>query len=162
MPAITNCLWFDQNGEEAAEYYCSIFPRSEITAISRYGDGGPFPAGTALTVAFELDGRAFTALNGGPMFTFNEAVSFQIDCADQAEVDYYWEKLGDGGRESQCGWIQDKFGLWWQVVPTVLPELLGGDGEAAGRVAQVFMQMSKFDIAALEAAYRGEINPRGE
>ena len=117
MPKITPNLWFDHQGQEAAEFYVSVFPNSEITDITYYGEAGPGPAGTVLTVEFVLDGQPFIAINGGPMFTFDEAVSFLIECADQDEVDYYWDKLVEGGEESQCGWLKDRFGLSWQVVP---------------------------------------------
>lgn len=158
MSSITNCLWFDGQAEEAAEFYVSVFPDSSVTAVSRYGEGAPFPAGTALTVEFQLNGTPYQGLNGGPQFTFNEAISFSISCADQAEVDYYWDKLtADGGSEGQCGWLKDKFGVSWQVVPQALGSIMSGDDAAGvGRAMQAFMGMQKFDIAALEAAYRGE------
>ena len=162
LTKITPCLWFDSEGEEAAKFYTSIFPNSKIGDISRYGEEGKEhhgkEAGTALTVAFELDGQKFTALNGGPKFKFTEATSFQINCETQAEVDHYWKKLGEGGepRAQQCGWVKDKFGLSWQVVPTVLPKLLSGPDKAkAGRVMQAMLQMKKLDIATLEAAAKG-------
>jgi predicted 3-demethylubiquinone-9 3-methyltransferase (glyoxalase superfamily) len=154
MTKITPCLWFDREGEEAARFYVSVFPNSSIGEISRYGEGMPLPAGTALTVAFTLDGKAFTTLNGGPMFKFTEAVSFQIGCKDQAEVDYYWEKLtADGGQESQCGWLKDRFGLSWQVVPDRLAELMTAG--RPGPVGQALLQMKKIDIATLEKAAAG-------
>ncbi|MEZ2372525.1 VOC family protein [Arthrobacter sp. RCC_34] len=158
MSSITNCLWFDGQAEEAAEFYVSVFPESSVTAVSRYGEGAPFPAGTALTVEFQLNGTPYQGLNGGPQFSFNEAISFSISCADQAEVDYYWDKLtADGGSEGQCGWLKDKFGVSWQVVPQALGSIMSGDDAAGvGRAMQAFMGMKKFDIAALEAAYRGE------
>ena len=158
MSSITNCLWFDGQAEEAAEFYVSVFPDSSVTAVSRYGEGAPFPAGTALTVEFQLNGTPYQGLNGGPQFSFNEAISFSIRCADQAEVDYYWDKLtADGGSEGQCGWLKDKFGVSWQVVPQALGSIMSGDDAAGvGRAMQAFMGMQKFDIAALEAAYRGE------
>ncbi len=158
MSSITNCLWFDGQAEEAAEFYVSVFPDSSVTAVSRYGEGAPFPAGTALTVEFQLNGTPYQGLNGGPQFSFNEAISFSISCADQAEVDYYWDKLtADGGSEGQCGWLKDKFGVSWQVVPQALGSIMSGDDAAGvGRAMQAFMGMQKFDIAALEAAYRGE------
>lgn len=158
MSSITNCLWFDGQAEEAAEFYVSVFPDSSVTAVSRYGEGAPFPAGTALTVEFQLNGTPYQGLNGGPHYTFNEAISFSISCADQAEVDYYWDKLtADGGSEGQCGWLKDKFGVSWQVVPQALGSIMSGDDAAGvGRAMQAFMGMQKFDIAALEAAYRGE------
>ena len=158
MSSITNCLWFDGQAEEAAEFYVSVFPDSSVTAVSRYGEGAPFPAGTALTVEFQLNGTPYQGLNGGPQFSFNEAISFSISCADQAEVDYYWDKLtADGGSEGQCGWLKDKFGVSWQVVPQALGSIMSSDDAAGvGRAMQAFMGMQKFDIAALEAAYRGE------
>jgi len=158
MSSITNCLWFDGQAEEAAEFYVSVFPDSAVSAVSRYGEGAPFPAGTALTVEFQLNGTPYQGLNGGPQFTFNESISFSISCADQAEVDYYWDKLtADGGSEGQCGWLKDKFGVSWQVVPQALGSIMSGDDAAGvGRAMQAFMGMRKFDIAALEAAYRGE------
>lgn len=162
LTKITPCLWFDSEGEEAAKFYTGIFPNSKIGEISRYGEEGKEfhgkEPGTALTVAFELDGQKFTALNGGPKFKFTEATSFQINCEMQAEVDHYWEKLAEGGepRAQQCGWVKDKFGLSWQVVPTVLPKLLSGPDQAkAGRVMQAMLQMKKLDIATLEAAAEG-------
>jgi predicted 3-demethylubiquinone-9 3-methyltransferase (glyoxalase superfamily) len=152
---ITPCLWFDSEAEQAAKYYVKIFKNSKIKQIARYGEAGREqhgkPPGSVMIVEFELDGRPFTALNGGPHFKFNEAVSLQVRCKDQKEVDYYWEKLiSGGGRESMCGWLKDKYGLSWQVVPNVLTELLRGP--KAGKVMQAFMQMKKFDIAALERA----------
>ncbi|PSS43002.1 hypothetical protein C6401_14835 [Arthrobacter woluwensis] len=158
MSSITNCLWFDGQAEEAAEFYVSVFPDSSVTAVSRYGEGAPFPAGTALTVEFQLNGTPYQGLNGGPHYTFNEAISFSISCADQAEVDYFWDKLtADGGSEGQCGWLKDKFGVSWQVVPEALGSIMSRDDAAGvGRAMQAFMGMRKFDIAALEAAYRGE------
>ncbi|MEU6819119.1 VOC family protein [Streptomyces atriruber] len=156
MPTITPSLWFDLQGEEAAKFYVSVFPNSEITSVSYYGEGAPRPAGTVLTVEFVLDGRPFTALNGGPDFTFNEAVSFQIHCADQTEVDHYWTKLSEGGEEGPCGWLKDKYGLSWQVVPTVLNELLTDpDAERAQRAMQAMLGMEKLDVAALRAAADG-------
>jgi predicted 3-demethylubiquinone-9 3-methyltransferase (glyoxalase superfamily) len=150
------CLWFDKNAEEAANFYVSVFKNSEIVEISRYTDAGPGKAGQVLTVVFRLDGQEFTGLNGGPEFTFSEAVSFQIDCKDQDEVDYYWTNLSEGGEEGPCGWLKDKFGLSWQVVPSKLTELLqDADGDKANRVMQAMLQMSKIDIAALEDAYEG-------
>ena len=158
MPKITNCLWFDTEAEEAANFYCSIFPNSKITEVSRYPEALPGGrAGQVLTVAFELDGTPFTGLNGGPDFKFSEAISFQIDCKDQAEVDRYWDALlAGGGHESQCGWLKDRFGLSWQVVPTRLTELISGpDKEKANRVVGAMLQMVKLDIAKLEAAAAG-------
>src|SRR3954454_15671345 len=119
------CLWFDTQGEEAAEFYTSVIPNSRINTVSRYGEAGPGPAGTVMTVSFELNGQEFLALNGGPQFTFTEAISFQVMCEDQGEVDRYWSTLSEGGEEGPCGWLKDRFGLSWQIVPTRLPELLG-------------------------------------
>ncbi|MEU1132036.1 VOC family protein [Streptomyces sp. NPDC005900] len=156
MPRITPNLWFDTQGEEAANFYVSVFPNSAIKNISYYGEGAPRPAGTVLTVDFELDGKPFTALNGGPEFTFSEAVSLSIDCADQEEVDHYWAKLSEGGEEGPCGWLKDKYGLSWQVVPTILTELVTGpDPERAQRAMQAMFGMKKLDVAALRAAADG-------
>ncbi|MFK4069769.1 VOC family protein [Streptomyces sp. NPDC029674] len=153
MPRITPNLWFDQQSEEAAKFYVSVFPNSGISNISYYGEAGPRPAGTVLTVEFSLDGQPYTAINGGPEFTFDEAVSFQIDCADQAEVDYYWTKLSEGGQEGPCGWLKDKYGLSWQVVPAALGELLSDpDAERAQRAMRAMLGMGKLDVAALHAA----------
>lgn len=158
---ISPCLWFDTQAEDAAEFYCSVFDNSKITAVSRYGEEGfdkhGKPAGSVMAVAFELDGQSFTALNGGPHFTFNEAVSFQVQCKDQGEVDYFWDRLtADGGSEGPCGWLKDRFGLSWQVVPAVLQEMMAGkDSAAAQRVTKAFLQMKKFDIAALKRAFEG-------
>ena len=157
---ITPCLWFDDQAEEAAEFYTGIFKNSKVLSISRYGEAGRDvhgrPPGSVMTVAFELDGQAFTALNGGPVFKFNEAISFQINCETQEEVDHYWNKLSAGGDEKaqQCGWLKDKFGVSWQVVPTVLPELLmGANPEKSGRAMEAMLQMKKLDIARLKRAY---------
>jgi predicted 3-demethylubiquinone-9 3-methyltransferase (glyoxalase superfamily) len=158
MPQITSCLWFDTEAEDAARFYVSIFPNSKIGKIARYPEGLPGDrAGQVLTVEFELDGTPFTGLNGGPHFKFNEAISFQIFVQDQAELDRYWDALrAGGGQESQCGWLKDRFGLSWQVVPTRMGELMSSpDREAAGRVAAAMMQMVKLDIAKLEAAAAG-------
>ena len=156
MPQITPNLWFDTQGKEAAEFYCSIFPNSKITHISYYGEAGPREAGMVLTVDFELDGQRFTAINGGPDFTFDEAVSFNIDCADQTEVDFYWNKLSEGGQEGPCGWLKDKFGLSWQVVPEGWADLLGDPDNAAGqRAMKAMLGMKKLDIAALKRAAAG-------
>ncbi len=159
---IVPCLWFDDQGEDAANLYVSIFPNSRIGEISRYGKEGfeihGREAGTVMTVEFFLDGQGFVALNGGPLFTFSEAISFQILCDDQEEIDHYWEKLTDGGEEGPCGWLKDRFGLSWQVVPRVLPEMLTSKDHAASqRVTKAFLQMKKFDIEALKRAYDGEV-----
>jgi len=153
MPKITPCLWFDTQGEEAARFYTSIFPNSRIVDVAHYGEAGPRDAGTVMVVQFELDGQEFVALNGGPEFTFDEAISFQIDCADQEEVDRYSEALTDGGEQGPCGWVKDRFGLSWQVVPARLIELLGDPDEAkAQRAMAAMLEMRKIDIAAVEAA----------
>lgn len=153
MHKITPCLWFDTQGEEAAKFYTTIFKNSRITDIVRYGEAGPGPQGSVMTVAFELDGQEFTALNGGPQFTFNEAISFQVSCATQEEVDDLWGKLSADGEEGPCGWLKDKYGVSWQVVPTVLPELLKDpDPEKSQRVMQAMLGMGKIDINALERA----------
>ncbi|MEY2404234.1 MAG: hypothetical protein QOD38_1785 [Acidimicrobiaceae bacterium] len=156
MPQITPNLWFDTQSEEAAEFYVSVFPNSKITKVSYYGEAGPRPAGTVLTVVFVLDGQEFTAINGGPEFTFDEAVSFLINCADQEEVDYYWDKLSEGGEESQCGWLKDKYGLSWQVVPAAMDELFTDpDPARADRAMKAMLGMRKLDVAALQAAADG-------
>jgi predicted 3-demethylubiquinone-9 3-methyltransferase (glyoxalase superfamily) len=153
MQKITACLWFDDQGEEAATFYTSLFPNSKITDITRYGSAGPRPEGTVMTVSFELDGQEFLALNGGPEFTFTEAVSFQVDCKSQDEVDMYWNALSEGGEEGPCGWLKDKFGLSWQIVPNALPRLLGDpDREKAQRVMAAMLKMKKIDIDELERA----------
>jgi predicted 3-demethylubiquinone-9 3-methyltransferase (glyoxalase superfamily) len=152
MPRITPNLWFDTNGQEAAEFYCSVFPNSGIKNVSYYGDAGPGKAGTVLTVDFVLDGQEFTAINGGPDFPFTEAVSFLINCADQAEVDYYWDKLTDGGEEVQCGWLKDKFGLSWQIVPDGLQELVTDPTERGQRAMRAMLEMKKLDIAKIKKA----------
>ena len=144
---------FELEGEEAATFYTSVFPNSRIVDVARYGEAGPRPAGTVMTVNFELDGQPFLALNGGPQFTFSEAISFQVSCKTQEEVDAFWSKLSDGGEEGPCGWLRDKFGLSWQIVPTVLPELLADpDKEKSQRVMQAMLQMKKLEIDALERA----------
>ena len=150
---ITPFLWFNHEAEDAANFYISIFPNSKIVKIARYGNAGPGPAGSVMTVDFELQGIQFVALNGGPHFQFTEAVSFVVNCQTQAEVNTYWEKLSAGGTESQCGWLKDKFGLSWQIVPTVLHELLGDpDPEKSSRAVQAMMTMKKLDIQALRQA----------
>ena len=153
MSGITPCLWFDTEGEEAARFYTSVFPNSKILDVSHYGDAGPREAGTVMTVEFELDGLRFVALNGGPEFTFSEAISFQVSCQDQEEVDSFWSKLSDGGEEGPCGWLTDRFGVSWQIVPTVLPELLSSsDPETSQRVMQAMLGMRKIEIEELERA----------
>lgn len=154
MQKITPNLWFDTKAEEAAEFYTSIFEESKITNVSYYGESGPRPAGMVLTVEFQLEGQSFTALNGGPDFKFNEAISLLVDCANQEEVDELWAKLGEGGEEGPCGWLKDRYGLSWQIIPTRLSELLQDeDAERANRVMQAMLQMGKIDIASLERAY---------
>jgi predicted 3-demethylubiquinone-9 3-methyltransferase (glyoxalase superfamily) len=151
---ITPWLWFDTEAEEAAAFYTSLFPDSRITAVTHYGDAGPRPAGTVMTVSFELSGAPFVGLNGGPEFHFTEAVSLMVACADQGEVDRYWNALvADGGEESMCGWCKDRFGLWWQIVPTAMERLLGDpDPERAQRAMAAMLTMRKLDVAALERA----------
>jgi predicted 3-demethylubiquinone-9 3-methyltransferase (glyoxalase superfamily) len=158
---ITPCLWFDTQAEQAAKLYVSIFPNSGIDAVTRYGKEGyeihRQPEGKVLTVAFKLDGTPFTALNGGPQFKFSEAISFQVFCDTQAEIDRFWSKLTDGGAESQCGWLRDKFGLSWQIVPRQLTRMLQDpDAQKVSRVTKAFLAMRKFDIAAIERAYDGK------
>jgi predicted 3-demethylubiquinone-9 3-methyltransferase (glyoxalase superfamily) len=152
---ITPCLWFDNQAEEAARFYTSIFNNSKIETINYYGKEGfeihGQKEGTVLTVAFQINGQPFTALNGGPLFKFNESISFQVFCETQEEIDNYWNKLCDGGEESQCGWLKDKYGISWQVIPTVLPKLLS-DPSRSKRVMSVLLQMKKFDIKKLELA----------
>jgi predicted 3-demethylubiquinone-9 3-methyltransferase (glyoxalase superfamily) len=153
MQKITPCLWFDTEGEEAAEFYVSILPNSKIGKVAYYGEAGPRPAGTPMTVSFELAGQEFVALNGGPDFKFNEAISFQVSCETQDEVDALWSKLSEGGEEGPCGWLKDKYGLSWQIIPTALPRLLGDpDKEKAQRVMSAMLEMKKIDIQALERA----------
>ncbi|MGW1163727.1 VOC family protein [Streptomyces sp. NPDC002519] len=154
----TTCLWFDGQAEEAAEFYVSVFKNSRLGRVGRTTDAGPGPAGSVMVVEFEANGQKFVALNGGPQFTFSEAVSFQILCDDQEEVDHYWSRLTEGGGEAgPCGWLKDRYGLSWQVVPARLIELISDpDAAKAARTTQVMMTMSKLDIAALEKAYAGE------
>lgn len=157
MQGITPFLWFDTEAEQAAELYTSVFPDSSIDEVSRYGEAGPGEPGTAMSVNFRLDGRPFIALNGRPMFAFSEAISFVITCETQEEVDHYWELLSAGGEPGQCGWLKDRFGLSWQVVPTALGELLSAaEGEQAMRVTQAMLQMTKLEIAGLQAAFDNE------
>ena len=154
---IAACLWLDTEAEEAARFYCALFKNSRITETSYYGDGAPRPKGSVLTVAFELNGQPFTALNGGPMFKFNEAIPFQVTCDDQAEVDHYWNGLIAGtGSESRCGWLKDKYGVSWQIVPNRMIEIMtGADKDAANRATAAMMTMRKIDIAAIEEAAKG-------
>lgn len=153
MDTITPCLWFDTESEEAARFYTAIFQDSRIVDVSYYNDAGPRDAGTVLTVAFELNGQRFTALNGGPDFKPNEAISFQIPCDSQEEVDHYWERLSDGGEEGPCGWVKDRFGVSWQVFPKRMIELLSGpDREVASRAMAAMLKMRKIDLAEIEQA----------
>lgn len=158
---ITPCLWYDDQAEQAANFYCSVFKNSKITQVSRYPEAGQEihkkPAGSVMVVAFELDSQPFTALNGGPIFKFDEAVSFQVLCETQDEVDYYWAALTKGGQEGPCGWLKDKFGLSWQVVPAAIPRMMSdAASRKSARVMNAFMTMKKLDIAALERAYAGQ------
>ena len=156
MQKITPFLWFDNQAEEAMNFYTSIFKNSKVGKISRYGEAGPGPAGSVLTASFELEGLEFTALNGGPHFKFTEAISLYVNCESQEEVDYYWNKLLEGGQPSQCGWLKDKYGLSWQIIPSALPRLLSDpDREKANRVMQAMLQMVKIDVAKLEQAAKG-------
>ena len=153
MPTITPCLWFDGRAEEAAEHYLAIFPNSKITHVQRFGPDEHGQEGAVMVVAFELDGQPFVGLNGGPQFPFSEAVSFQIDCSDQDEVDHYWDALtAGGGQESQCGWLKDRFGVSWQVVPRRLLDLMATDAETASKAMQAVLPMRRLDLAAIEAA----------
>jgi predicted 3-demethylubiquinone-9 3-methyltransferase (glyoxalase superfamily) len=157
---LATCLWFDTEAEEAANFYCSVFANSQIGQISRYGKAGQDvhhkPPGSVMVAAFEIEGQKFIALNGGPQFKFNEAVSFQVHCDTQAEIDHFWDKLTEGGQPGRCGWLKDKYGVSWQIIPTMLPEIMGGsDTEKSQRAMTAFMQMSKFDIEKLRQAYEG-------
>lgn len=157
---VTPCLWFDTQAEEAANFYTSVFANSRIKQISRYGNAGQDvhgkQAGSVMMVAFELEGQTFTALNGGPQFKFSEAISFQVMCDSQDEIDHFWEKLSDGGQEGPCGWLKDKYGLSWQVVPSALPHLISqSSGDARDRVMSAVMKMKKFDLEALKQAQAG-------
>jgi predicted 3-demethylubiquinone-9 3-methyltransferase (glyoxalase superfamily) len=156
MTKITPCLWFDTQGEEAAAFYTSVFENSRITEVTRYGSAGPRPEGMAMTVAFELEGQPFVALNGGPEFKFDEAISFQVSCQSQDEVDEFWKKLSEGGEEGPCGWVKDKFGLSWQIIPDALPQILSDpDPERAQRAMKAMLGMSKLDIDELRRAADG-------
>jgi len=153
MRKIQPFLWFDDQAEAAVNFYVSIFDDAEITQIARYGEAGPGPKGSVMTISFELAGQSFIALNGGPRYRFTEAVSFMVECKDQAEVDRYWDRLSEGGEPGPCGWLKDRFGLSWQIVPSVLMELIGDpDPEKARRATQAMLRMRKIDIAKLEAA----------
>ena len=154
MQKITPFLWFDDQAEDAMNFYVSIFKNSKITSLTRYGDAGPGPKGTVVTGTFQLEGQEFMALNGGPQFKFTEAISFFVDCKTQQEVDELWEKLSEGGEKSRCGWLKDKYGLSWQIIPTALGEMLRDkDPEKSKRVMMAMMQMSKIDIETLKQAY---------
>ena len=153
---ITPFLWFNDNAEEAVNFYISVFKDGRVTDVTRYGDTGPGPKGQVMTMAFELNGQQFTALNGGPHFKFTEAISFVVKCETQEEIDYYWDKLLDGGEASHCGWLKDKFGLSWQVVPAEIRKFFGSDDPVrTARVIEAMMPMAKFDIAKLQEAYEG-------
>ena len=155
LQKITPFLWFDGQAEEAVGFYTSIFKNSRIDGVTRYGDAGPGPKGSVMTIAFELEGQKFTAINGGPVFKFTEAISFVVNCETQQEVDQYWDQLSAGGKEVQCGWVKDRYGLSWQIVPTVLITMLQDkDAERSQRVMRAMLQMVKIDIAGLEKAYR--------
>jgi predicted 3-demethylubiquinone-9 3-methyltransferase (glyoxalase superfamily) len=158
MQKITPFLWFDNQAEEAARFYTSIFKNSKIGDIAHYTEGTPGPNGSVMTVRFTIEGQEFIALNGGPEFKFNESISFVVNCGDQAEIDYYWSKFTvNGGQEVQCGWLKDKYGVSWQIVPAILPELIGGpDEKRAARVMQALMKMIKLDIAKLKTAHDGK------
>jgi predicted 3-demethylubiquinone-9 3-methyltransferase (glyoxalase superfamily) len=157
MPKISPFLWFDNQAEEAAKFYVSVFPNSKIVSVAHYGEGGPGPKGSVMVVTFDLDGQRVTALNGGPQFKFSEAISLWVDCKNQEEVDLYWNKLtSQGGSESVCGWLKDKYGLSWQIVPVVLPQMLQDpDPKKAKRVMDAMMKMRKIEIAGLKKAYEG-------
>jgi predicted 3-demethylubiquinone-9 3-methyltransferase (glyoxalase superfamily) len=156
MQKITPFLWYDGQAEEAVNFYVSIFKNSKVVSVARYGDGGPGPKGSVMTAAFQLEGQDFVALNGGPQYKFTPAISFVVSCETQAEVDELWEKLSAGGRKDRCAWLTDKFGVSWQIVPTILSKLLQDkDPEKAKRVMQAMLQMDKIDIARLQQAYDG-------
>lgn len=157
MQKITPFLWFDNNAEEAMDFYTSVFRNSKVLRVSRYGEAGPGPNGTVMVGEFELEGQEFVALNGGPRFKFTEAISFVVNCETQEEVDEFWEKLSEGGEKSRCGWLKDKFGLSWQIVPVVLTELLQDkDPVKSKRVMEAMLQMDKIDIRTLKRAYEGK------
>ena len=156
MSKITPFLWFDNQAEEAMNFYVSLFKNSKVLNVSRYGEGAPIPAGTAMSATFELDGQTVMALNGGPQFKFNEAFSFYVDCADQAEVDHFWNKLCEGGEPGPCGWLKDKFGLSWQIIPKQLGQMLGDPNpDRSRRAMEAMLKMSKIDVATLEKAVNG-------
>lgn len=157
MQKVTPFLWFDDKAEEAAKFYVSIFKNSKMGSVSRYGDAGPGPKGTVMVAKFQLDGQEFIALNAGPQFKFTEAISFVVNCETQEEVDEFWERLSEGGEKSQCGWLKDKYGLSWQIVPTVLGELMQDkDPQKSQRVMKAMLQMKKLDIQTLKQAYEGQ------
>jgi len=154
---ITPCLWFDFNAEDAVAHYLSIFANGRVLSTSRYGDAGPGPKGAVMTMLFEIDGQTFLALNGGPQFSFTPAISLIVDCQTQDEVDRLWERLGEGGKPSQCGWLTDKFGVTWQIVPSLIPRIMqSGDAAGIARVMQAIMPMTKLDIATLQRAFDGK------
>ena len=156
MPKIAPFLWFNNQAEEAANFYASVFPNSKIVNVSRYGEAGPGPKGSVMTVDFELDGQRVTALNGGPEFKFTEAISLYVDCKTQEEVDRYWQKLSEGGSPGPCGWLKDRYGLSWQIIPSTLGQLLNDpDRKKANRVMEAMLKMKKIDIAGLKKAYEG-------
>jgi predicted 3-demethylubiquinone-9 3-methyltransferase (glyoxalase superfamily) len=160
MPKISPFLWFDTQAEEAANFYVRIFPNSKIMTIARYGEAGPGPGGNVMTVVFELDGKEFIALNGGPKFTFTEAISFSVDCKSQQEVDWFWNSLSEGGEEGPCGWLKDRYGLSWQITPTILGEMLSDpDPAKSRRVMEAMLKMKKIEIEGLKTAYHGR-SPR--
>lgn len=157
MQKITPFLWFDHQAEEAVTFYTSVFKNSKIGSISRYGDAGPGPKGSVMVMEFEIEGQKFTALNGGPIFNFTPAISFFVNCESQEEVDYLWEGLSQGGEMEQCGWLKDKYGISWQIVPAILGQLMSDpDPEKAGRVTAAMLKMTKLDIAELKRAYYGD------
>ena len=163
MQRITPCLWFDTQAEQAATFYTSVFGSSRILDVARYGEAGPGQEGSVMTVRFELDGQEFVALNGGPHFTFNEAISFQVSCTGQDEVDHYWDRLSEGGQESQCGWLKDRYGVSWQIIPTRLSELLGDPNpERSQGAMRAMLQMKKIEIATLEQAADSATSTRRE
>ena len=156
MQRITPCLWFDKEAEEAARFYVGIFKNSQIKTVSRYGDAGPMPKDTVMVVVFDLDGQEYLALNGGPIYHFSEAISLSVTCENQDEVDYYWRKLTLGGQEGPCGWLKDRYGVSWQVVPRQLTEMMRGEDPAkVKRMTEAMFKMKKLDIAVLEQAYEG-------
>lgn len=159
MQRITPFLWFDNNAEEAMNFYVSVFKNSRVNRVTRYGEAGPGPAGSVMTVEFELDGQEFVGLNGGPHFQFTEAVSFTVKCETQEEIDYYWDTLSEGGQKSRCGWLKDKFGLSWQVEPRILGDLMADkDPEKAKRVMEAMLKMDKIDIEPIKRAYEGNVD----